>query len=198
MVPDWPPLADLKREWVRMGPERFAAKYPDPILYVCGLLKASFAPADKDRTRGMTPIPSFEGFVKRSRLVGDKVIPLIPSAGTRVTLGSHPECDVMVPDLAVSHTHCAIETGPILTISDSMSTNGTWINEERIPAATSVPLMELDLICLGRYAFRLFRSASALVRHPDPTEGLRLLPSGQRKPPKPEQTPTPPRVADDE
>ena len=195
MIPDWPPLDDLKREWVRLGPTKFDEKYPHPILYFCGLLKVSFAPADKDKTRGMTPIPSFEGFLKRSRLLEGKVIPLSPSEGNRVTLGTHPDCDVMVPDMAVSHTHCAIEISPTLTITDAMSTNGTWVNEQRIPSAEPVALMDNDLICMGRYAFRLFKSAAALVRHPDPTEGLKLIPPGQRRPPT--ATPPPPPGDDD-
>lgn len=176
MVPDWPSIKDFQKDWVRLGPARFEQTFPGPILYCCGLLKVVFAPADKG-TRAIAGImPDFEGVLKRSKLVGDRVIPLHLPGGDRVTLGSDPGCTVFVPDMAVSQTHCAIEqSAGAVHIIDGFSKNGTWVNEERLAAGESRLLANLDLICVGRYAFRYFESATALIRHPDPTAGLPLV-----------------------
>ncbi len=65
-------------------------------------------------------------------LPGDEDSPLMSSS---VTIGSRPDCDLVVDVPSVSGRHCRLirkETG--LVLEDLNSTNGTFLNGERIRA----------------------------------------------------------------
>lgn len=60
-----------------------------------------------------------------------------------VVLGRSPDVDVMVPDTGVSRQHCRIADG---VLADLGSTNGTWVNGQRI---SEQALRDGDRITLG-------------------------------------------------
>ncbi|HJS71353.1 MAG TPA: FHA domain-containing protein [Acidimicrobiia bacterium] len=67
------------------------------------------------------------------------------------TVGRHPESDIFLNDVTVSRHHCRFVTGAdILTIEDSGSTNGTYVNDERVDSAH---LKAGDEVLIGRFHF---------------------------------------------
>ncbi|NKY48820.1 FHA domain-containing protein [Nocardia vermiculata] len=67
--------------------------------------------------------------------------------GTTV-IGSHPECDVVLPDTTVSRRHAAIHIDGCAKLTDLGSLNGTYLNRRVIDEA---PLTAGDELCIGRF-----------------------------------------------
>lgn len=67
------------------------------------------------------------------------------------TVGRHPESDIFLNDVTVSRHHCRFVTkGETLTVEDSGSTNGTYLNDERVDSAV---LTAGDEVLVGRFHF---------------------------------------------
>ena len=67
------------------------------------------------------------------------------------TVGRHPDSDVFLNDVTVSRHHCRFVTsGDELTVEDSGSTNGTYVNDERVDSAK---LQAGDEVLVGRFHF---------------------------------------------
>lgn len=67
------------------------------------------------------------------------------------TVGRHPESDIFLNDVTVSRHHCRfVSKSQVLTVEDSGSTNGTYVNEERVDSA---PLDAGDEVLVGRFHF---------------------------------------------
>lgn len=67
------------------------------------------------------------------------------------TVGRHPESDIFLNDVTVSRHHCRFVTnGEVLTVEDSGSTNGTYVNDERVDSAV---LSAGDEVLVGRFHF---------------------------------------------
>lgn len=67
------------------------------------------------------------------------------------TVGRHPESDIFLDDVTVSRDHCRFTVdGGRLTVEDSGSTNGTYVNEERVEQAE---LAAADEVLVGRFRF---------------------------------------------
>jgi pSer/pThr/pTyr-binding forkhead associated (FHA) protein len=67
------------------------------------------------------------------------------------TVGRHPESDIFLNDVTVSRHHCRFVTkGSTLTVEDSGSTNGTYVNDERVDTAE---LGAGDEVLVGRFHF---------------------------------------------
>ncbi|MGD0039606.1 MAG: FHA domain-containing protein [Isosphaeraceae bacterium] len=91
-----------------------------------------------------------------------------------VTIGSRPDCDLVVNVPSVSGHHCRLtrdETGFVL--EDLNSTNGTFVNGERIRGAVRVRLTATDTIHLGSHALSAERVLSLIDREPTPTISFR-------------------------
>jgi len=69
------------------------------------------------------------------------------------TLGRSVKCDIRVPDGQASRSHCRVERiGNDWSITDLGSSNGTFVNEERVTEAT---LRSGDVILVGTTAYKL-------------------------------------------
>ena len=69
--------------------------------------------------------------------------------GERTTIGRSPECGIFLDDVTVSRKHAVIEQqGDRWRIEDQGSLNGTFVNRERVDAAT---LADGDEIQIGKY-----------------------------------------------
>lgn len=67
------------------------------------------------------------------------------------TVGRHPESDIFLDDVTVSREHCRFTVdGGRLTVEDSGSTNGTYVNEDRVERAE---LSAADEVLVGRFRF---------------------------------------------
>ncbi|MGB8360804.1 MAG: FHA domain-containing protein [Acidimicrobiia bacterium] len=67
------------------------------------------------------------------------------------TVGRHPESDIFLNDVTVSRHHCRfVVKGDSLVIEDSGSTNGTYLNDERVDSAE---LSAGDEVMVGRFHF---------------------------------------------
>ncbi len=68
-----------------------------------------------------------------------------------VTVGRHPESDIFLNDVTVSRHHCRFSvSSESLTVEDSGSTNGTYVNDARVDRANLSPGDEL---LIGRFHF---------------------------------------------
>jgi len=67
------------------------------------------------------------------------------------TVGRHPESDIFLNDVTVSRHHCRfVVNGDQLTLEDSGSTNGTYVNDDRVDGAE---LAAADEVIVGRFHF---------------------------------------------
>lgn len=67
------------------------------------------------------------------------------------TVGRHPESDIFLNDVTVSRHHCRfVANGVSLSVEDSGSTNGTYVNDERVDSAE---LQAGDEVLVGRFHF---------------------------------------------
>lgn len=65
------------------------------------------------------------------------------------TVGRHPESDIFLDDITVSRHHCRlVHDHSGLTVEDSGSTNGTYVNGARVDRAT---LAAGDEVIVGKF-----------------------------------------------
>jgi transcription termination factor Rho len=82
----------------------------------------------------------------------DNLIKVVPLNKDRMTLGRRPYNDIVVDNLAVSGEHAALQViGQDYFIEDLNSTNGTYINEQKVKRQI---LKNGDTIEIGKYAIR--------------------------------------------
>jgi diguanylate cyclase (GGDEF)-like protein len=94
---------------------------------------------------------------------------------TKVTLGRKPDNDIVIADESASRVHAEIEpdtAGGILTIRDLNSTNGTYVNRERLNSP--LPLNIDDQIRIGQHTLTVGRRERV-----DAKTTLNLLPGTQ-------------------
>jgi pSer/pThr/pTyr-binding forkhead associated (FHA) protein len=105
--------------------------------------------------------------------------------GKTLLVGRSREADIIVKDKLASRHHCKITpgTGDEWTIADLGSSNGTYVNRQRVTTHT---LLEGDTLYVGRATLE-FRLTSAVPAAPaTPAEAIAALPS------EPEDTDAPP------
>jgi len=65
------------------------------------------------------------------------------------TVGRHPDSDIFLDDITVSRHHCRFRSeGQVFTVEDSGSTNGTYVNGERIDQGALRPG---DEVIIGKF-----------------------------------------------
>jgi len=87
----------------------------------------------------------------------------IPPGG--LILGRHPDCGCVVSDPQVSSRHCKIVVGPegpVLT--DLGSSNGTFVNEQRLEREAPVLLSDADSVRVGALTLRIRAAHPAAVQ----------------------------------
>ena len=64
-------------------------------------------------------------------------------------IGRHPESSIFLDDVTVSRTHCRVTvTGNDVTLEDAGSTNGTYVNDQRVDQAALQPG---DRLLVGKF-----------------------------------------------
>jgi pSer/pThr/pTyr-binding forkhead associated (FHA) protein len=65
------------------------------------------------------------------------------------TAGRHPDSDIFLDDITVSRHHCRfVSDGASLLVEDSGSTNGTYVNGERVDRGVLRPG---DEVIVGKF-----------------------------------------------
>ena len=141
------PAADEQADTVSEAPEPAGADldHGDPtVIYVPGMegLHPTVTPANADH------VPGVEGFalvVERGPRAGMTFV----LAADVTTVGRHPDSDIFLDDITVSRHHCRfVVNTDALTVEDSGSTNGTYVNGSRVDRAD---LQAGDEVIVGKY-----------------------------------------------
>ena len=86
-------------------------------------------------------------------VTGDEDTTAHPIVGETI-VGREPACDLVLSDITVSRRHAAVRRdGNTVVISDLGSSNGTFVNDERIVDATRVE--PGDVVRLGAAEVRI-------------------------------------------
>jgi pSer/pThr/pTyr-binding forkhead associated (FHA) protein len=102
-------------------------------------------------------------------ILATRVWPLIDTKNAMTTpgisLGRASINDVVITEYALSKGHCRFnldETKTAYVLRDLNSTNGTYLNGEKLAPNMAAPVKHLDIIILGRYQFQYFTSGGFL------------------------------------
>ncbi len=81
----------------------------------------------------------------------------LESPSNSVTVGRSPNCDLVIPHDSVSRTHCRIEISPkgVFLITDLDSSNGTYIEGNRLTPKTTVSMLSVSHFTIGRLSCEL-------------------------------------------
>ncbi|MEN9670386.1 MAG: hypothetical protein RL018_663 [Pseudomonadota bacterium] len=91
----------------------------------------------------------------------DNLIKVVPLNKDRMTLGRRPYNDIVVDNLAVSGEHAALQViGRDYFIEDLNSTNGTYINEQKVKRQI---LKNGDTIEIGKYAIKYVQDGAGAM-----------------------------------
>jgi predicted component of type VI protein secretion system len=75
----------------------------------------------------------------------------VPMRKSRLVVGRKPECAIRIPVASVSREHCeVVQEGDSLTVRDLGSSNGTYVNRERVQEAK---LKAGDILAVGPAVF---------------------------------------------
>jgi hypothetical protein len=153
-------LKDFKAELGTVGDVVFKARYRTPVLIVVG--KAAELVGDAggmDKTMVAAKSPAS----KQATALVDRVFPVNKAPhGQRgpIMLGRSGDNDIAIPEYSISKRQCYFEFEPDgIKIADCGSTNGTLVEDERIPPREPVKIKDGTKISLGRFAF-VFHTAN--------------------------------------
>ena len=111
----------------------------------------SFSPEDADELFDTLDDLGVRGAALVVRSGGGRSGESFVPQGESTTIGRSPECGIFLDDVTVSRKHAVLEQdGDRWRIEDQGSLNGTFVNRERVDAAT---LADGDEIQIGKYRF---------------------------------------------
>jgi pSer/pThr/pTyr-binding forkhead associated (FHA) protein len=114
--------------------------------------------------------------------------------GTSLKFGRDASADVVVGGTQVSRRHAEIVQSPRGYILVDNSTNGTWVNGERVQNQRL--LARADVIRIGEEEFRFYADAAPAAPAPPPAAGpTPVSPPPPPPPPPPAAAPAPPASA---
>src|SRR5688572_17494403 len=101
-------------------------------------------------------------------LQGPEVGRAYPLDGGATILGRQHDSTICLPGRAISRHHARIvHENNTWVIEDLDSSNGTFVNGQRLPSNTRVPLTERDTLQIGPYVFGLRLPATTLPSEPN-------------------------------
>jgi pSer/pThr/pTyr-binding forkhead associated (FHA) protein len=194
------PAADVLINGVRLGAE------PTPLLHgdkvEVGGHELTFV--DERRTGSTQFVKAFTpataggpakagGKAPAIGVTGGRVVSLTDGreyviAGASLVFGREAGCDVVVPGKDVSRRHAEIVQTPKGYLLVDQSTNGTFVNEERVEGQRI--LARTDVIRLGEEQFRFYAEAAPATATAPPSPGPAASPP-QAAPPAPSPGPQP-------
>lgn len=128
-------------------PERELEVETDPTVVYVPIADRAEHPMTADEAANVEGLSGFAIVVEKGPRTGMTF--MLRDGNT--TVGRHPESDIFLNDVTVSRHHCRfVAQGDSLTVEDSGSTNGTYLNDERVDSA---PLKAGDEVLVGRFHF---------------------------------------------
>jgi pSer/pThr/pTyr-binding forkhead associated (FHA) protein len=119
----------------------------DPTVIYVPIGERTEHPLSRDEASNIEGVSGFALIVEHGPRAGLTFV--LPEGNT--TVGRHPESDIFLNDVTVSRHHCRFQvSGEALTLEDSGSTNGTYVNEQRVDSAELSPG---DEVLVGRFHF---------------------------------------------
>lgn len=119
----------------------------DPTVLFVPLADRSEHPLSREEAAHIEGLSGYALVVERGPRSG-MTYKLIPG---NTTIGRHPESDIFLNDVTVSRHHCRfLVSDDSITVEDSGSTNGTYVNDQRIDTAMLSPG---DEVLVGRFHF---------------------------------------------
>ncbi len=119
----------------------------DPTVLYVPLADRSDHPLTAEEASHVEGFSGFALVVERGPRTG---MTFVLRAGN-TTVGRHPESDIFLNDVTVSRHHCRfVLSGGDLLLEDSGSTNGTYVNDDRVDSS---PLAAGDEVIVGRFHF---------------------------------------------
>lgn len=119
----------------------------DPTVLYVPISDRSGHPLSRDEASHIEGLTGFALVVERGPRTG--MTYMLKTGNT--TVGRHPESDIFLNDVTVSRHHCRfVLTGEEMRVEDSGSTNGTYVNDERVDQAQ---LNAGDEVMVGRFHF---------------------------------------------
>jgi pSer/pThr/pTyr-binding forkhead associated (FHA) protein len=128
------------------SPEAIEVESDPTVLYV-PIVDRSGHPLSADEAAHIKGLSGYALVVERGPRTGMTFL-LKPG---NTTVGRHPESDIFLDDVTVSRQHCRfVLTDDALVVEDSGSTNGTYVNDQRVDRAE---LHAGDEVLVGRFHF---------------------------------------------
>jgi hypothetical protein len=119
----------------------------DPTVFYVPITDRGEHPLTRDEAAHVDGLSGFALVVERGPRTGMTYL-LRPG---NTTVGRHPESDIFLNDVTVSRHHCRFKiSNATITVEDSGSTNGTYVNEARVD---EVDLKAGDEVMIGRFHF---------------------------------------------
>lgn len=129
------------------GSEPEAQVETDPTVLFVPLADRSEHPLTREEAAHIKGLSGYALVVERGPRSG-MTYTLAPG---NTTVGRHPESDIFLNDVTVSRHHCRFKvTEDSISVEDSGSTNGTYVNDQRIDNAELSPG---DEVLVGRFHF---------------------------------------------
>ena len=174
-------------------------KPDDLICFTCGANLPRTRPADEDAP---APATIMQEYLKRDETTGSIALTVLPNAfptgnvevpaGTSLLLGRDPQESLVAAafssfeNVSRRHATVTVDDHGHATIRDENSTNGTFVNGDRVLPGTAVRLADGDLVRLAADVTgevllpRQEANPAALSR--DPVNGRRDAANGHRDP----------------
>jgi len=119
----------------------------DPTVSYVPISNRADHPLSKDEAAHVEGLSGFALVVERGPRKGMTYL-LRPG---NTTIGRHPESDIFLNDVTVSRHHCRLQVASdSIAVEDSGSTNGTYVNDERVDETS---LKAGDEVLVGRFHF---------------------------------------------
>jgi pSer/pThr/pTyr-binding forkhead associated (FHA) protein len=119
----------------------------DPTVLYVPISDRGDHPLTKDEASHIDGLSGFALVVERGPRTGMTYILQVGNT----TVGRHPESDIFLNDVTVSRHHCRfVVTTDAISVEDSGSTNGTYVNDERVD---QTGLTAGDEVMVGRFHF---------------------------------------------
>ncbi|MBF0436436.1 MAG: FHA domain-containing protein [Magnetococcales bacterium] len=152
----------LKQYAIRHGQEMFVQLISNPSLVGSGLFRGyavERSDEDTDITLAFLPDLTFGAEPKHLKVLERAIYPLVPpdvpgDGDLVIRLGRAEGNDIIMPEGSISNFHATINPlGPgQYWLTDSGSTNGTFLNDKPVPSRGN-ELLDRDRVKLGRFEF---------------------------------------------